>query len=179
MALPKLPAFNTARLRCLYLGETGEHSVQFRVVDGLSTSIMLGLAATVVESFTALQFTTVRWGTVEFIARGTNISNPIGLLDLPGQVPGTPDPRLVSAFLCFGGRSADGRLGDWTIFEQNLLPNSRMRILQGVEPRIQVVCDALRSVAGRLVLIGGQPPVIRPYANMGYNAAVQRKQRDV
>lgn len=166
-----LPPSNTRRLWVNYNDGVNDHSIMFRgdtdvgagdlmtVADDFLTALSPGMYAIIVTS-------------VEFADVGTNIRNPVTWTGSSGYgtgvMPAVNAPREVAWEM----RSADGRLGSYSMWGLNFATPAAYRILYGIETEMDdayAVLVAAHNV-GTLCTISGARGVLKTYYNVNFNS---------
>jgi len=115
---------------------------------------------------------------VGFIADGSTIENAVSMPSFVGQFYGTGSPSNIQSvgFLDFVGRSAGGRRARYAFWCPDFTDES-FRVTGAERTEVDDVIDLIQTNGVDLVCIDGLVPVMKPYANWGYNAHWQRASR--
>lgn len=178
MPLTPLPPSNTARYKLYYTFAGVQHVVQVRAIgahspasfgtfmDGIFTSLNTALWALSVIK-------------VEFAAVGSDVFNLV-TTGIEGNAygSGTPVGLLVPQFIAFQGRSSGGRKVRMSIYGIKPEEND-YRFEPGDSAAVDAAISALAASSNFGASIDGLDPTWYLYANTGFNAYWQRKQREV
>lgn len=169
--MPALPPSNTRRLWVLYNDGVNDHKLMVRGDTDVNAGDLMDVVHNVLTELTPALYAISVAG-AEFADVGTNVSNPVSWTGSSGYGSGAmPDvnaPREVS----FEFRSADGRLGSYSIFGMNIATPPAYRILYGANADLDgawALWVAAHNV-GTLCTISGQKGVFKTYYNVNFNS---------
>jgi len=171
-----LPHNNTAIYYVDYSVDGQEHTFEVRFNGAVSPSAFgshingfLGPLAALLDEVTI--------NVVRFQAEGSDVSNPV-VAGIEGNTygTGTGGPDNVPRFLNFVGRSSGGRRVRLAVFGYKGA-NSVWRLTSTESTDISDAVDVLNGTSGTFIAIDGIDAIWYPYANIGYNAYWQRKER--
>lgn len=177
MPLPALSDDNTRRIKLTYQGNSGEHTLQLRPAPSLTVGGCLALAQDVVAVLRTLQWSSASWSIVELAAAGSDVFDPIGVLNVTGAQGGEPQANQRAAFLTFGGRAPGGRRWSIKLFETYLTPPSNFRYEASENAGVDAVLTELQALAGAYTTIGGTTPLLYTYVNAAHHAYWQQEYR--
>ena len=172
-----LPENSTMRIWIKQEGPRGAHETMFRFADGVTVVDAIASIADVLTAGTGLVYDSQTWTSARHSAAGSDISFPVAWTPIPGTNGSAESDVNKPFFLTWVGRSTGGRRVTWTIGGAAYVGDTNFRIVEGENPGVDAVIDALRVMEPPAVAIDGLDPLIYPYANCGFNAYFQRKQR--
>ncbi len=171
-----LPPETTGRLFIEYTSLGQEHVAVVRLGTtgtSLEAAAVYGALAPLIAPFLPVEDAITG---ARYAAPGSNLSFPLGVTPEPGTNTQTFDPDNKPEFISFTGRSLGGRRTRFTIFTPAYNPDvDGYRVLD-----LTGGLGALRNELATnesITAIDGEPVIWNSYANAGYNAYFQRKQR--
>lgn len=176
MALTPLPPSNTARYKVFYTFATYSHVTQVRAAgvhspssfgtwfDGLLTELTAALYPLVINK-------------VEFAASGSDVFNTV-VTGIEGNSygSGSPSGLLAPQFIAFQGRSSGGRKVRLSIYGIKPEEND-YRFEQGDNADVDDAITYINTPSSFAKAIDGVTPSWYSYANTGFNAYWQRRNR--
>lgn len=169
----------TERYWADYEGAAGQHSIMFRFPVGTT----LGVAITAIQNILTVMKvfvpTTTLFNRLRHSAAGTNVSFPVTWATIAGTNPAAVPVQGKPQFISWTGRSPDGRRVAYTLHGSSTIADVDYRIDSAQSAETAAVVNALNNDANELVTVSGQRPIVNNYANTGYNAYFQRKQRRI
>lgn len=167
---------NTARYRCFYTTLGVQHDFQVRANAIFSPATMGTFVTALMSAIGPAMYASVI-DKVEYAAAGSNVFNIVttgaeGLAYGSGTAAGLLKPQ----FFAFQGRSTGGHKVRLSIYGIKIEEND-YRFNPGDSAEVDAGVVVLQATVNGALAIDGLKPVWYPYANTGFNAYWQRKQR--
>jgi hypothetical protein len=172
-----LPVNSTNRLWVRKVGVTGTHEIMFRGQPGSDQVDLAGVASDFLNATKGLVYEGDIWTSARYSASGSDLSFPVGWTPIAGANGSAYDGRNQPFFVDWVGRGPDGRRVRWSIQGAVPFQDSNYRAVQGENAGVDAGIASLNSAVSILATIGGTPPFVYGYADVGYNAYQQRKRR--
>lgn len=172
-----LPPNTTARLFIEYTSVGKEHTAELRLPVGATTADAEAVYDLMAPAMAAGMASNDSVTGARFSAAGSNVSFPLGVAPDAGNLDAVSDIDMRARFVSFTGRSVDGRDVRFTFFTPYVVadPNGYRQITPtGLAAGILAV---LTGLGASIRTISGLQPIWNTYANLGYNAYYQRRNR--
>jgi hypothetical protein len=171
-----LPPSNTARYKVVYFANGHQHSVIVRASGAHSPS---GFGTWFDGLMTILDpiWSELSINRVDFAASGSDIFNPV-TSGIEGNVygSGTPAGLLHPQFLAFQGRTSGGHKTRLSLYGVGVEEND-YRFNTGDVAEVDAAVTYMQTTSPYAKGIDGITPTWYSYANTGFNAYWQRKER--
>ncbi len=168
----------TDRLKVLYNGPFGDHTILLHSKDGVDSADFLTDAIALLNLLAKLMYAAAAFTDAFFAAGGSSIFNQIFFTPIPSTGPENPTINSNPAqFIQFGGRATDGKRVKLYLFENAFLPRADMRYENGENADIDAVIAALNDETSTIGTITGSAPIWKTYANYGVNDFLTHKAR--
>jgi hypothetical protein len=172
-----VPTDTTNRLWVKKTGLTGTHEIMFRGQEGSNAVDLVGVAENFLDATSGLVYEGDTWVSARYAAAGDNLSFPVVWTPMSGSNSSAYDPWKRPFFVDWVGRGLDGRRVRWSIQGAVQAPDNTYRFVEGENPGADAGIAALVASTSILATVSGSVPVIYHYADCGYNAYQQRKNR--
>lgn len=179
--MPVTPQNNTPRLFVDYTGAMGNRSMQFRRGGSIDLTSHIDLVTNFVENAIApFWYNSVQVTGARYSEANSNISLPVDIPPIQGQVAGTHAAFDYPEFLGFSGRGVlFGKQVALRVYgiQMQVTDNYRLNDSETVLPGLLLSAMQALIAADGFVTVTGDRPLLKGYLNTGYNAYFQRKAR--
>lgn len=170
---------NTNRLWVKKQGVTGEHELLFRGQIGSTLDDLVGAAHAILTAARGIVYEGDTWNSARYSARNSHLSFPTDWDPITGNNGTDYQEYNRPFFLDFVGRGAGGHRVRWSVQGAVQVADVDYRMYATEYSGIATIVNAFNAQNATLADITGAPVIIYPYANVGYNAYFQRKQRRI
>lgn len=177
MPLPPLPENNTDRAWLKYTSLGVEHEMVFRFPASTPQADIATACGVVANALKAYISTTDSFSGIRHQDAGSIVSFPISFTPVAGTGTGLDDGDDKPRYMSITGRSLQGYRVKLTQFTGQVTDATGYRQARLAGNYADVFLDAIEAMAVQPRAIDGNLVVWNQYANMGYNAYWQRKQR--
>jgi len=168
----------TMRLKVLYSGPFGNHTMLLHAKDGVSSGDFISDAIALLNQMAKLMYSAAVFTDALLAFAGSDIFNAITFTAIPSTGSVTPTINSApSTFIQFGGRSTDGRRVKLYLFESGFEYRSDMRYQSGENTDLDDTVAMLNDEASTIGTITGAAPVWKSYVNVGQNDYLTHKAR--
>lgn len=171
-----LPPNNTLRYKVFYTVLGQQHDVQVRALAPLSPSAFGTLFLSLLNELSPVFYALVV-DYAQFAAAGSNVFNTV-TIGIEGSTIGSGSAAglLKPQFIAFQGRSSGGHKCRLSLYGVKVEEND-YRFNPGDVTEVDDAIAVLNGATNGFLAIDGVKPLWYSYANTGFNAYWQRKQR--
>jgi hypothetical protein len=167
----------TDRYKLDYEGDFGRHVTLFRFAPGTDPGTARQEITDFINAIRGLYHTSHVFNTLDFSAAGSRLFFPAAWTLIAGSGTVLPGAEFFPRYISFIGRTSLGRRVRLTLFGANVGTTLDYRITGNESAPVAAGWNQLQAVTTVQVGIDGAPITWYSFANVGFNAYYQRKQR--